>query len=524
MNKNEYNAPRTLQDLVLRFKNIQIQLKNVESNSKSLTKINSELDNIVKSIVINLLDVLDNQSEISLWFFNGVPTTENEPYSNWQNPSDHEGDLYYDKSSGKVYQFDNLKLWEERIISDLVQAMAITNTQTDTTEDHERKIYFNQPAPEYKNGDWWIKEDGTLLICQISKSLEQEYEISDWIDANKYTSSVATKIDDVIKVLKGTITTISDTYATFTDLATGGSTIINGSNIKTGTIDANLVTIANNLVQLGSFGIKLGNGAEIIGADGLKGTYLFKSEGMVGYEWDFGNNSGNKKSIFIDAIIPTGFKITKAIVKLIHSPAYWSFWNESTLKMEYSWGNAKNLKLYKCTNLKTRLICADYGGDVWSTDDNSEYSEIANAYGTEGFTSETPSTNTHNLEKIDSIDISEYLEEGLNRLKIETSNSIPGTITKCALSTGAVQILLQIEGFIPYNPTNENNNGSEETDDEKAIRLAKEFWINEYGTIEGYSFSIAHTEQHIYVVCVTDSNTQADYLTVDIQTEDVGRG
>jgi hypothetical protein len=207
--------------------------KNVEITAQGMQKLENELNLMLNALVINLKDVLDDQSEVSLWFYSGVPTTKNEPYTLWSNPNDHIGDIYYDKNSGYVYQYNGV--WEVNTHPDLIEAMAITNSETDTSEDHERKVFLSTPTVPYSNGDWWIKEDGSLFICQISKN-SGTYETMDFIDSSNYVESVVEKIGEEIKVLKGTITIISENYAKFTDLATGGSTVISGDNIVTGTI------------------------------------------------------------------------------------------------------------------------------------------------------------------------------------------------------------------------------------------------------------------------------------------------
>lgn len=528
--KQDSNGPRTAQDIMRRFKEFMSLKANTESNLKVLNKINSELNNIVKSIVFNLSDVIESQSNIKLWFYSGTPTTQNVPYINWETPSEHEGDLYYDKATGKVYKFYTNKLWEEQISTDLVQAMALTNAKSDTTEDHQRTVFVANPTVPYSNGDWWITDNGALKICQITKTSLQEFETSDWINADDYTDSIATKLDDIIEVLKGTIIKISDNYASFKDLATGGETIIDGSNIKTGTIDASLVTIENDRVIINKNGIFLGNGAKILGADGLKTSLLYSNKGHVGYEWDWQSDSGKVKGLFIDAIIPSGFTVTKSYIKILHSPAYWNYWNNTSMQNEQIWGCSKNVKLFKCTNMGTRLICADYGGEIWDEDDSSQYTEIQSAFGSSGFTATTPSNSSHNLEQAESIDLSSYLVEGLNRLKIKTTNSVPTRIGSCASNTGGIQMLLVIEGYFPYQPvTQSNTNENTETDEEKSIRLARAFVAAEDGvalTLEEYSFSViaSYPEHGIYVVSVTYPNSSTDMLTVNIATEEVGRG
>lgn len=229
---------RTAQDLEKKynFASLLGLKRNVEVTAKGILKLENELNNMLNALVINLKDVLDDQSEISLWFFTGTPTTSNEPHTSWANSNEHIGDIYYDQATGKVYQW-NGSVWEVNATPDLVEAMAITNSEIDTTEDHERKVFFKTPTPSYSNGDWWIKEDGSLFICQISKD-EGVYEEADFINSKNYTESIAKKVGEELKVLKGTITTITENYAKFTDLATGGSTIINGANITTGSIES----------------------------------------------------------------------------------------------------------------------------------------------------------------------------------------------------------------------------------------------------------------------------------------------
>lgn len=242
MAKNEV-VVRTAQDLEKKY-NFAALLglkKNVEITAQGMLKIENELNSMLNALVINLKDVLDSQSEISLWFYSGKPTTSNAPYTTWTTPSDHVGDIYYDQSTGYVYQYKEVKgkgLWEINSSPDLVEAMAITNAETDTSTDHERKVFFNTPTIPYSNGDWWIKDDGDLFICQISKT-SGTYETADFIDSSKYTESIAEKIGEEIQVLKGTVTMITENYAKFTDLATGGSTTISGDNITTGNIQSN---------------------------------------------------------------------------------------------------------------------------------------------------------------------------------------------------------------------------------------------------------------------------------------------
>lgn len=225
---------------------------NIETNSKDIIKIQKQLEDTLKTIVINLGDTL--QSSVSLWFYEGTPTTSNEPYTDWNDPTEHYDDLYYDQLTGYVYKFTS-NGWDRQYDLSLIGAMALTNAELDVSLDHERQVYLTQPTPPYSSGDWWIQEDGTLYICQLGKT-SGDYEEDDFLISTKYTSNIATKENDTITVLKGTVQVITEDYVQYTDLSTGGSSVINGDNITTGTIKS------SNYIQ-GTSGTKLSlnNGA-----------------------------------------------------------------------------------------------------------------------------------------------------------------------------------------------------------------------------------------------------------------------
>lgn len=177
----------------------------IEQSKTKLIKVENELQNIVATFILNLKDEFENQSDVSLWFFDGHPTIENNPYVNWENPGEHVGDLYFDRGTGKVYKY-NSSGWILQNSKELAYAMALTNIEIDI-KDNERKVFFSNPTPPYESGDWWIKEDGTLFICQIGKPTGI-YEANDFIIFNEYQDAIAVKIDNELKILGGKITTI----------------------------------------------------------------------------------------------------------------------------------------------------------------------------------------------------------------------------------------------------------------------------------------------------------------------------
>lgn len=215
--------------------------KNTQYALNELHEVNNSTKNIMETLIINLADVLDSQSDISLWFYQGIPTANNKPYTDWQTPSEHIGDLYYDISTGYVYKFTDSN-WVQQNDEKLRRALALTNACVDTEEDHERKVYFESPTIPYSSGDWWIQEDGTLLICQVGRT-SGTFKKDDWINSNEYANAIAVAITNELggettTILSGTVIEKTSKWVKFTDLSTGGSTTINGSNITTGNIQS----------------------------------------------------------------------------------------------------------------------------------------------------------------------------------------------------------------------------------------------------------------------------------------------
>jgi hypothetical protein len=223
--------------------------KSVSDAQTRIVNINNELTNIMKSLLINLADYMD-QGEVSLWFYSGTPTTTNEPYTDWQDPSEHEGDFYYDRSVGAVYQFNGTS-WTLIEDTQLLDAMAITNFDL-AENDNERKLYLSQPVPPYEQGDWWIKENGDLWICQIDVAAGTPYNDIDFVPSSDYSMKQASRTANTLTVLKGTITEITEDYVKFTDLSTAGSTTIAGENITTGSIKSNNYSESSGQIQQGT--------------------------------------------------------------------------------------------------------------------------------------------------------------------------------------------------------------------------------------------------------------------------------
>lgn len=475
MGKEDLSRPRSIEELLIRFK-LNFESSNKEMKEELLNKVENELNNIVNSLIINLADVIDSQNEISLWFYSGLPTLENEPYTKWTTVEEHYGDLYYDQDTGKVYKFIETG-WSEQNDINLIQSMALTNANLDVEMDHKRSVFFSNPSPPYSSGDWWIKKDGTLFICQIGKNTG-EFEENDFINSSKSTMTIAIKDGNKLTVLQGTVTEITEKYVKYTDLATGGSTTISGDNITTGKIkssnyvqnsigmeiDLDNGTIKTKNFILDQYGnAKLSNGATVISEKGLMNTYTYDTRGyqIVGF---IGNDTISptgvvKEEATIDLIIPKNFNVTSAIVELFHSPIYWGLDNKSV------WGYSRNLKLYKANNLYSRQINAEYMGGIF-LNNNTTYVEIPNAFGANGYTPSTPSNNSHITEKKECSDISSSFKDsngntikGLHQLKISSDFNFTESFTQenIASKTGCVFAILKIDGYMKYELEEEND-------------------------------------------------------------------
>lgn len=460
------NNARTPEDLERKynFASLLGLSKNVKMNEKSITKVNNELYNFVESTASQIKDLnAQVDGKISTWYYSGEPKLNNSPANEWatdEEKSAHTGDLYYDRATGYTYIFEYVNSaykWSRVKDEDIVEAMSLANSAKDTA-DNKRQIFTVQPTTPYACGDLWIKEN-EIYICQVER-LEGDFTEGDWINDLKYTDNTYAKaiVDELggstTTVLEGTVTQYTKSWVKFTDLATGGSTVINGANITTGTINTDNVTIGNGNVQLDDEGLKLSNGAKVVGENGLMNTYLFTSQesfGMCGYEgsdptgWD--NESVSKLKQKILFYIPEGLNITSAKLILTHAPVRWQYTDGSSI-----WGYCRKLKAYKATNINSKIFDAFFASE-YSDVDNTIYTEISGALGTNGWTPSVPSNSSHNTETKESIDIKNSISSGLNEIAIQPADE-PASQTwsgsEIALRTAFVYAMLKIDGYMSY--------------------------------------------------------------------------
>ena len=212
--KQDVVGVRTAQDLERKY-NFSSMQKAIKQSEQGITKISSELDNFV-SATVGTLDNLQDQIDgnITTFYYSGVPTLSNVPASEW-NQSEynvHLGDLYYDKNTGYAYRFyydseNEVYGWIKLTDSDVVQALALANSASDTA-DSKRRVFTQQPTPPYDNGDLWINNQ-EIYICQISKGSSESFSANDFINNLKYTDdTLATQIGNQLTVVAGTVSTI----------------------------------------------------------------------------------------------------------------------------------------------------------------------------------------------------------------------------------------------------------------------------------------------------------------------------
>ena len=471
------NVVRTAADLEKKYNFAQILGlgKNVEATAEHLIKVENELNNMLNALVINLSDVLDTQSSISLWFYEGIPTTSNKPYTDWVTPSDHYGDLYYDQNSGYVYKYTNIG-WVLQDDTNLINAMALTNVELDVSVDHERQVFFQQPTPPYQSGDWWILEDGTLMICQLGKN-SGTYEENDFIVSSRYVETVATKQGDTIEVLKGQVVTITDTMVSYTDKATGKTTAISGDSITTGTIKSqNYVSgtsgtkfdLTNGVIDSKNFKLDNQGNINVVGyittGNGILTNLQFKGRScgwydggssdsyedfFLGYNvvYDYGGGINQANFFCANIYIPQGFTVKSANIIVRHSPVNWNGYN----------GYCRNINAYNVTNYIGNNVSAAYLSE-YQLFPNIVFNNsniISNAMGSGGKTFNSSAKETYK-----SNDISSVFKSGNNTvpgsysIAIRTSNAVPGYSDEqnnealLGVHTGFVSMEVDIIGYI----------------------------------------------------------------------------
>lgn len=200
---------------------------------------NSLDKNAVETIIKKSDTITDLKNQIDgaieTWFYDGVPTLKNEPAIGWTDNEKkiHLGDLYYDNLTGKAYRFaKDGSTYKWIIITDTELTKAIEDSsQALKDAKSKRRIFGSQPVPPYDVNDMWVNatypSDGStykneILKCSTAKAKGEEFNISDWKLASKYTDD--TKAEEAKKAAEKAQEEIKNTQ---TNLIALGTTVSN---------------------------------------------------------------------------------------------------------------------------------------------------------------------------------------------------------------------------------------------------------------------------------------------------------
>lgn len=183
--------------------------------------------NVVDQQIQDLQDQIDGAVET--WFFDYTPTLSNEPAVNWTTETlkqEHEGDLFFDKSTGNSYRFFHQATgWEWTPIHDTAAQQALeAASRAQDTADGKRRVFVAQPTPPYDIGDLWMQgSSGDILTCILNKTSSGTYSASDWGKLNKYTDDTATT---ALAIRVGTLETETVAYYLYVSQAA----VVKGTN------------------------------------------------------------------------------------------------------------------------------------------------------------------------------------------------------------------------------------------------------------------------------------------------------
>ena len=204
----------------------------VKSDWQKKTKYtdDSGLNTFISAVYDPKIAELQSQidGQIETWFYDHEPSLQNEPAVNWttnEQRKDHEGDLFFWKSTGYSYRFlQDGAVWKWQIVqdTDISKALAAADKAQDTA-DHKRRVFVVTPQPPYDIGDLWVQgETGDIMRCRVPKSDSSKYAADDWEKASKYTddtraNEVQKELETVNKDLQNQIDGKIETYNQATD-------------------------------------------------------------------------------------------------------------------------------------------------------------------------------------------------------------------------------------------------------------------------------------------------------------------
>lgn len=165
-----------------------------------------QVDNFINGEYADDLGAIRGQLDrkIETYYQAGDPSTD------WETPSEHTGDLWYDMTT-QLYKRWNGTGWDE----------VTANPPDDVfdTLDGKARIFIEQPTPPYSVGDVWAQgANGDILRCVYAKSEGQVFDSSDWTLASKYTddsnlqSFIAGQFAEALAAIKSQVDQKAETF------------------------------------------------------------------------------------------------------------------------------------------------------------------------------------------------------------------------------------------------------------------------------------------------------------------------
>lgn len=300
--KQDVVGVRTAQDLERKYNFSSMQTA-IKQSEQGITKISSELDNFVSATVGTLGNLQDQiDGNITTFYYSGVPTLSNVPASTWSQSeyNVHLGDLYFDKNTGYAYRFyydseNQVYGWIKLTDSDVVQALALANSASDTA-DSKRRVFTSQPTPPYDNGDLWINNQ-EIYICQISKGSNESFSVNDFINNLKYTDdTLATQVGNQLTIVAGTVSTIERSNNDLNVRFTTQQEVFDELNNKVVGMEG---TLADMSFNFSTKGLAIGSSLD-------SNNSLLDNTGIRVYNYNKLNAIFNNKGSGIDKLIVTG--------------------------------------------------------------------------------------------------------------------------------------------------------------------------------------------------------------------------
>lgn len=181
-------------------------------SGKSVADIASDaVKNFVNTVYKEDLEKLQDQidGKVEEYYYAYEPTLDNLPASEWTTDEDkkaHEGDKFFDKSTGHAYRFfknDETGEYEWTLIQDADVIEALNKaSRAQETADGKRRTFLTTPQPPYDPGDLWVQgSTGDIMVCKRGREKGTAYQSDDWEKSSKYTDD--TKANEALEAIEG---------------------------------------------------------------------------------------------------------------------------------------------------------------------------------------------------------------------------------------------------------------------------------------------------------------------------------